>query len=57
MKQKMTRYFGDILYSGEMYRHKIVNDKYHIVYEHGDKEEMDHEELHYVVSLCKAEIV
>ena len=53
--QKMTRYFGDVLYSGEVY--KIVNDTHHIVYEDDDKEEMDHDQLHYAVSLYKAEIV
>ena len=30
----MIRYFGDV-YSGEVY--KIVNDKYHNVYEDNDK--------------------
>ena len=39
----MTRYFGDVLYSGEVY--KIVNDNYHIVYEDDDKDVMDHDQL------------
>ena len=54
VKQKMTRYFGEILYSGEVC--KIVNDKYYIIYENDDKDEMDHDELHYAVSLYKSEI-
>jgi hypothetical protein len=52
--QKMTRYFGYVLYSGEVY--KIVNDKYHIVYEDDDKDVMDHDQLYYAVSLYNSEV-
>ena len=40
---RRVAYFDNILHSGEVC--KIVNDKHHIVYEDGDKEEMDHDQL------------
>ena len=54
-RSKVARYFDEDLYDGVV--ESIENDKYNIIYDDGDRESMDIDQLQYANALYKDEFV